>query len=216
MDYDKRMVDTMNNIKKLREERGLSQERLARLVDTSGPQIHRLENGDRKLSHDWMVRIARALDCEPVDLISEPSQLFHEKNKGNADFVGPIPIPIDEIPVYGTVSGSGTMTAKIDDSFIEGTRARPPMLEGVKNAFYVRVIGDSMEPRYEQGELVAVNADRMPSKNQDCVIITEDGDAHIKRFLSLSGGVVRCLQYNPHQEREYSNVRAIYAVVRAT
>lgn len=60
----------MNRIGKLREERGLTQADLARMIRTSQPQIQRLENGERKLTEDWMRRIARALDVEPADLLA--------------------------------------------------------------------------------------------------------------------------------------------------
>jgi transcriptional regulator with XRE-family HTH domain len=60
-----------NNILKLRNERGLSQQKLADLVGTSGPQINRLEKGERRLSQDWMVKLAKALGVAPADLISD-------------------------------------------------------------------------------------------------------------------------------------------------
>lgn len=61
-----------NLIRPLREGRGLSQNRLAELVGTSGQQIGNLERGDRRLTDDWMRRIARALGVEPWELL-EPT-----------------------------------------------------------------------------------------------------------------------------------------------
>ena len=60
----------MNRIKELREARGLSAADLAEMVGTSQPQITRLERGVRRLTVEWMTRIARALDCRPMDLIA--------------------------------------------------------------------------------------------------------------------------------------------------
>lgn len=60
----------MNRIQQLREERGISQAALAKMVGTSQPQIQRLENGERRLTEDWMKRIAAALDVEPADLLA--------------------------------------------------------------------------------------------------------------------------------------------------
>lgn len=59
----------MNRIAKLRELRGWSQADLAREVRTSQPQINRLETGERKLTEEWMRRIAHALDVGPADLL---------------------------------------------------------------------------------------------------------------------------------------------------
>jgi transcriptional regulator with XRE-family HTH domain len=60
----------MNRIKELREERGLSTYQLAALVGTTQPTIHRLETGKRKLTVDWMTKIAGALGVERADLIA--------------------------------------------------------------------------------------------------------------------------------------------------
>lgn len=59
----------MNRIAKLREQRGLTQAELAKLAHTTQPQIQRLERGERRLTEDWMKRIAAALDVDPADLL---------------------------------------------------------------------------------------------------------------------------------------------------
>lgn len=64
-----------NNLRALREARGLSQQQLAdRVVPaTTSQQVSRLELGSRKLSLDWMMRLALALGCDPSELI--PSEV---------------------------------------------------------------------------------------------------------------------------------------------
>lgn len=60
----------MNRIREIREARGISQAELAKRVRTSQPQIKRLEQGERRLTEDWMRRIAKALDVNPADLLA--------------------------------------------------------------------------------------------------------------------------------------------------
>lgn len=60
-----------NRIQEIRKNQGLSGAQLAELIGTSQQQIQRLENGERKLSLDWMERIAKALKCEIRDLLNE-------------------------------------------------------------------------------------------------------------------------------------------------
>jgi transcriptional regulator with XRE-family HTH domain len=60
-----------NRITELRELASLTQEQLAERVGSSGNTISRLEMGKTRLSHDWMVRIARQLGCKPGDLIED-------------------------------------------------------------------------------------------------------------------------------------------------
>jgi transcriptional regulator with XRE-family HTH domain len=58
-----------NRIRELRERAGLSQAQLAELVGTTQAEISRLETGERRLTVDWMARIARALMLRPSDLL---------------------------------------------------------------------------------------------------------------------------------------------------
>lgn len=60
----------MNRIRELRKEKRLSTYDLANMVGTTQPTIHRLETGKRKLTVDWMRRIADALGVAPEDLIA--------------------------------------------------------------------------------------------------------------------------------------------------
>lgn len=61
----------MNRIRELREQRGWSADELAERCrpKTSGAQIRRLEVGARRLTEDWMRRIADALAVNPADLL---------------------------------------------------------------------------------------------------------------------------------------------------
>lgn len=59
-----------NRIKELRSARGITQEKLAELCDTSTPQIQRLESGNRQLNNKWIERISAALNVAPHDLFA--------------------------------------------------------------------------------------------------------------------------------------------------
>lgn len=48
---------------------GMTQEALAKACHTTNPHISRLEAGQRVLSVPWLTRLARALECRPVDLL---------------------------------------------------------------------------------------------------------------------------------------------------
>lgn len=58
-----------NRIREIRKNAGLSMEQLASRVNTSRGQIYQLEKGLRKLSQDWMIRLAEALYCRPEEFI---------------------------------------------------------------------------------------------------------------------------------------------------
>jgi len=70
-----------NRISELRKARGLTLKRLAELVGTSNQQISHLEKGRRRLTLEWMERIAAALECHPSDLLIGGTQLRNEKER---------------------------------------------------------------------------------------------------------------------------------------
>ena len=60
-----------NNIKKLREAKGLSQEKLARLADVANNTIIKIEGGkNQNPTFDTLKKIAKALDISIDDLTS--------------------------------------------------------------------------------------------------------------------------------------------------
>lgn len=60
-----------NRIKEHRAAAGLSLEAVAAKVGTDKSQIRRLEAGERRLTTDWMNRVAPALGVQPSDLLPE-------------------------------------------------------------------------------------------------------------------------------------------------
>lgn len=62
-----------NRIKELREEIGLTQDQVAAAAGTTFQQIARLETGQRRLTDDWMRRIAPVLGVAPSALLSDES-----------------------------------------------------------------------------------------------------------------------------------------------
>jgi len=60
-----------SNIKKLRETKGLSQEKLARLADVANNTLIKMESGENKNpTLDTLKKVAKALDVSVDDLIN--------------------------------------------------------------------------------------------------------------------------------------------------
>lgn len=76
----------MNRIRALRQERKLSTYALADLVGTTQATIQRLETGKRKLTVDWMQRIARALDVKPTELLAP---IVLDDDEGDVEIYNP-------------------------------------------------------------------------------------------------------------------------------
>jgi transcriptional regulator with XRE-family HTH domain len=67
-----------NRITEIRRAKGLSLADVAAAVGTTKSQIKKLENGDRRLTLDWMHRISKALGVSLTDLI--PSSALKRGN----------------------------------------------------------------------------------------------------------------------------------------
>lgn len=70
-----------NRIRELRQAKGLTIKRLAELVRTSNQQISHLEKGHRRLTLEWMARIADALACHPSDLLKGGTRLENDRER---------------------------------------------------------------------------------------------------------------------------------------
>ena len=65
----------MNNIKFLRENMGLSQTELARLINVSQQSVAKWENGVSSPRTDKLPEIAKVLNCEISDLFKHESEV---------------------------------------------------------------------------------------------------------------------------------------------
>ena len=95
------------------------------------------------------------------------------------------------------------------------------MLRGVREAYGVYVVGESMEPRYFAGEVLYINP-RVPIRRGDFVVAQIAHDEHmpplayVKRFVS-NGETLKLEQFNPHEVLEFdaTDVVSIHKVVMA-
>lgn len=81
----------------------------------------------------------------------------------------------------------------------------PANLVGVPNAYGVYVVGDSMEPRYQEGEIVHVHPGKPVTVGAYVLVQKrppapgEPPQAVVKRLLRRSGTKVTLEQLNPHK-----------------
>ena len=71
-----------NSIRALRKQNGLSQQELAKRIGTTGQRVGNLENGRRKLTQDWMERLAAGLGCGPADLLGPSANSYTNSSAG--------------------------------------------------------------------------------------------------------------------------------------
>lgn len=90
-----------------------------------------------------------------------------------------------------------------------------------RNVFAVRVKGTSMEPRFDEGDLLYAERNREPRVGEDGVFEMKPvdewsaGKAFIKRLVSKGMGVIVVEQYNPPDRITYKrdDIKDIYRIV---
>jgi len=240
-------INPTNKIRALRIARDWSQEHLASAVrpKTSQPQIDRLERGERRLTQEWMGRIAAALNVDPAALLpdqelsfspsAQPPHRSQQSQRGagvlsDAKVAPPNKSEIEfiagghttfagprDLPILGYVK-AGELGFFVGNGDRQGVTVRPESLRDVTTAYAVRVHDESMKPALKPGNLLYVDPTR-PVKPGDFVVIQlSDGQAFIKHLIRRTEKAVICEQFNPAGEIKYppSRVNAVHLVVQVS
>ncbi len=179
-----------SHLENLRRKAGYTMQQLADLAGTTAPQINKLEKGQRDLDKKWALRLAPYLGVTAEELIFPSRARYAQKSGSYQD--------LREVPVYG-VSAGRDMSYAISKSHIIGKKKSNSELMGA-NGFYVTVIGDSMEPLFEEGQVLAVNPDQPLLKGKPCLIETVNNETLIRKFISRNEKILQCQQMNPPEK----------------
>jgi len=179
-------------------ELGKTQADLGRLLGLDSSQVNRIFNGKRRIQHHEMVRIEEWLG---------PS-------RPTATTGTVVPMP-HMIPLYGWVGAASEGRLTLAEQNLRGYVAMHPSQLHVKDAFALEVSDISMSPRYEPGEMVYLAPNRWPTRDQDCVVVKNDGQGLLKRFVRRDSSHITIHQLNPAQDIQVplDEIAAIHSVV---
>jgi phage repressor protein C with HTH and peptisase S24 domain len=197
-----------DQIRAAREKRGMSQEELAKAVGISQPAIKKIESGETKKSR-FLPEITKHLgidllvwthpDTDHVlglrEVVEDPAYWSAATGGGG------------EIMLYGAAEGrQGAMIISNDPV---GTVERPSPLQGVKEGYAVTIIGHSMEPEFEPGDIAFVNPRASILNDTTCIFFTNsqaDDRAMVKRLVCQTATHWHLRQWNPPEgkERDFS------------
>lgn len=225
-----------NRIRELRERRQLTQEELAAAIGTSKMQVSRLERGERRLTQSWMERIGQALRVHPAELLPAV-QAFPLAAPRGASGAGAAPgevrpaddhLPITagalprDVPVLGTSRGGradGPSDFELNGEVVDFAR-RPPGIGQLRDVFALYVVGESMTPWRQPGDLVYCTRSRHPRPGDYVVVELQPGEgeppaALLKRLVGLRGQRLVLEQYHPREELkiDQTRVRQLYRVI---
>ena len=106
---------------------------------------------------------------------------------------------MEPIPIRSAGRGGGEQEMFLEDGSI-GYTPRPANLNGVRGAYAIYMLGDSMEPRYDQGWLLHVNPFKPAIRGRDVVVYKKNKAVLIKQFVGWDKDALVLRQLNPARE----------------
>ncbi len=185
------MLDLYKNIKRLREEKGMSQESLAKLTGyTDRSSITKIEKGLVDLQQSKIELFANALGTTSSELFGWDNNVTPITNGSKHKKPGVV------INVLGRVA-AGTPIEAVED--IIDTEEITEELAATGEFFGLQIHGDSMEPKMSKGDVVIVRQ-QDDAESGDTVIVTINGtDATCKRLRKYRDGI-ELISTNPSYE----------------
>jgi len=173
-------------LRALRERAGLSMQALAVRVGTSAPQINKLEKGERRLTLEWLERLAQALGVELTALFGDGSPAVPGTSAAD-----------DLIPLLAAEAGDDHRL--VPHAAPVGLVPRPPALQHVRDAYALVMVGTTMLPRFREGQMLHVNPHRPPQPGSGVVVTLGDGTLVVGEFVGRSGRTIELRRYRPDE-----------------
>lgn len=200
------MVDeTRYRLQKALDIRGISPKELSDKTGISKSSISQYMSGYAKPKQDRIYLISKALNINPVWLLGYDVSM--EIKEPTTEEKKPHPLPrVHEgvrIPVYGSIP-CGVPIEAIDD-ITDWEDIPKEWCTGDKEFFALVTKGDSMYPKYIEGDVVIVQKQEDFSSGDDCVVyINSDYEATLKTLYKLKEGI-QVKPFNPsYTPRTYS------------
>lgn len=117
------------------------------------------------------------------------------------------------LPVYGQAVGGIDGEFPINGSTLYSVLC-PPQLSEISGAYAVSISGDSMYPRYEDGEIAFIDPTRRVKKGDYVIaqIMAGEGEtpfAYVKKFIRHNAGGLILEQFNPAKELYFPHERVV-------
>ena len=174
-------------VKKMTAEQNMSMSELARRVGIAKSAISRYFNGTRELPLNRIGDFASALH-------TTPNFLLGVKEDTNSQGI--------KIPVLGTVA-AGIPISAVDD--ILDYEEIPQSWQNQGEFFALKIKGDSMEPRMENGDVVIVKQQSDANSGDTVIVLVNGDDATCKRYKRMDAGIMLTSDNSEYSPMFYTN-----------
>lgn len=138
----------------------------------------------------------------------------------NATVLGLVPRSPVKIPLYGAAVGGEDGEFVLNGNHLDDVFA-PPSLSGIPQAYAVQISGDSMSPRYDDGDTVHVHPKRRVKKGDYVIaqIHMTEGNAplaYVKKLVRWTEKELILEQFNPPKTLTFdgADVTSVHYILR--
>ncbi len=165
-------------IRSLREQFKLTQTELAKRLNTTKQNIYKYENN-----------IVTNIPSDKIEIMADifsvsPAYIMGWESENDSRPLNIIPANISDyvnIPVIGKVAAGIECFA--EDNIVDYEPVSPDdITEGDEYAF-LKVVGDSMEPQFREGDLVLIRVQPSVDSGSYAVVIVDDENGLVKRVI---------------------------------
>ena len=176
------MIPLYENIRKRRIELGLSQQDLAeKLGYKSRSAINKIEMGINDLTQSKIIAFAKALNTTPGELMGLDDKSESIDDKINSAFNVVDNKYLRSIPVYESVSAG--FGAYADSRIVEYIPLFIKSDYEAQNTLCVKVIGDSMYPKIEDGDIIQVEKRDSVDSGKIAVVLVDGEEGFVKKVV---------------------------------
>ena len=171
----------MNRLKYLRTEKGEGLDKIAKYLNVTAQTISNYENEKRDMTPDTIIKLAEYFNVTTDYLLGK----CDSRNESNVFPIADSPI---SVPVLGKISAGLPLLATEN---IEGYELAPSsMIKDGFDYFYLRVNGDSMNLKFNDGDIVLVQKQDGLENDEVGVVLVDGQDATVKKYKYENGFVI--------------------------
>ena len=184
----------MNQLARLRHDRGLSQQELADKLNTTAVSIGRYEREDQRLTLPLLRRLAKVLDSSIAEIAGEAG--------AGAEHLA--------VPVYDLRAAAGAGALAADAPATEHLMFREPWLRRIAHdlaqLFVLEISGDSMWETLHDGDHVLVDRGQVNPRREGLYVIRIDDMLQVKRISMHPVSKLLTVKSDNPAYRTYENI----------
>lgn len=168
-----------NILKKIRQDKGLTQDELAKKIETSRSNIANYENDKNMPSIDILEKLSKEFNCSIDYLLGKEDKKNDIDNKN-----------LYLCPVYGKISAGQPNWA---EECLDGYLPIDPNLMNVVNpneCFFLKINGESMNKIIRNGAYALIRKTDFVENGEIAVVLVNGFDATLKKFTKHNDVIV--------------------------